>query len=132
MAKRGRKSTGDLGMVTNIPQRPDPLAHLNEAEQEVWRVVVQRMPVDWFPPETWDLLAAYCNHVVAQREIKAMSPDDEGDLMVMNRWRQMLKRESEAMTSLGTKLRITNQTRIEAKSGQRQRQNQYQDVSEDY
>lgn len=132
MAKRGRKSAGDFESVTNLPKRPEPLAHLSPDEQEVWRVVVNRMPIDWFPAETWDLLAAYCNHVVAHRNIVAMQPEDEGDLTVLDRHRRMVDRETSALARIGTKLRITTQSNTESHAEARKLRNQYKDISEDY
>jgi len=33
----------------------------------VWDATVHRLPADWFPEETWPVLAAYCSHVVTSR-----------------------------------------------------------------
>jgi hypothetical protein len=71
--KRGRKSGAELSVVTPISaSRPSPADDLSPEQAEVWRSVVTRLPQDWFPRETHDVLAAYCRHVTSHRYLTKM------------------------------------------------------------
>jgi hypothetical protein len=49
--------------------RPEPPSDLTDDQAAEWRAVVERMPADWFPRETYGLLSQYCRHVVTARRI---------------------------------------------------------------
>ena len=68
MAQRGKKSAASLEVVnhsgvTELP-RPQPLEELTDEQALEWRLIVNRLPADWFPAETHGILAQYCRHVV--------------------------------------------------------------------
>lgn len=117
--KRGRPSAASLevaapvGQVETI-QRPDAPYDLTDEQAEEWWAVVNRMSADWFPRETHGLLAQYCRHVVAARRlsqlVKACEADAELDLLRYDRLLKMQEREGRAMSSLATRLRITQQS----------------------
>src|SRR4249920_1996014 len=71
--KRGRSSPGDAQpasvMEPWVPgaQPPAPLEELGPDEAREWRNFTQRMPPDWFPAETWPLLAQLCRHICQAR-----------------------------------------------------------------
>jgi len=112
-------------------RRPDPPIELTEDEGEVWRVVVNRLPADWFPAETLPMLAQYCRHTVASRRVAAMisSLDEEcakavkdgaaqgevvlGSAKALDRLLKMQERESRCLASLATKMRISQQTQYD-------------------
>lgn len=117
MRQRGRKSAASLEVVSsNISpiERPPVPDDLTDEQAEVWRKITNRMPADWFPAETWPLLAMYCRHVVTARRVAQLieqaeeSPDTEVE--TLDRLYKMQERESRAMASLATKMRITQQT----------------------
>jgi hypothetical protein len=122
MAQRGRKSAAELAVVRQITDhRPPPPDDLTEAQAVEWRRIVARMPGDWFPIETQPLLAALCRHIVQARSIAAMISEfrpawaaEDGGLERLDRLGKMLDREHRAMSSLATKLRLTNQARYDA------------------
>jgi hypothetical protein len=118
MGARGRKSAASLEIVTasNVERyaRPLPPPELDEEQAAVWRVVVDRLPADWFPAETFPLLAAYCRHAVAARRIAELIRDAERDgefsVSDYDRLLKMQERESRALASLAVKMRISQST----------------------
>jgi hypothetical protein len=115
-----RKSAASLSVIAPLPgqRRPEPPQELTEAEAAEWRAVVERLPVDWFPRETHPLLVAYCRHVVRARLIAglingfdpASVASDEG-LRRLDKLAAMAERESKAISSLATRMRISQQSR---------------------
>lgn len=119
MRTRGRKSSAALAVVTTLPgQRPEPPAELTDEQADEWRAVVGRMPSDWFTRETHELLANYCRHVTKARTlakaIDGFDPEwlvDEDGLKRFDKLTQMAEREGRAMSSLATRMRLTQQSR---------------------
>jgi hypothetical protein len=121
MTKRGRKSASDVAvipLVSNLPPEP-PYSLQSDEAAEVWREVVSAMPSGWFPPETLELLATYCRHVVTarflSREVDRYQFDwlkIEGGIERLNKLTAMRERESRAMMSAARALRLTNQSRF--------------------
>ena len=68
MAQRGRPPSGvSLTVIgehgfEHIARAPAP-DELTAEEREEWRAIVNRLPADFFPRETWPLLAQLCRHV---------------------------------------------------------------------
>jgi hypothetical protein len=130
MKQRGRRSSASLTVVPSaiesIPRQPAP-SELTKEQVGIWRAVVAAEPADWFSGSTQPLLAQFCRHVVAARrvakmiaaletEIAAKSAEDCERLAVMlsaakvfDRLQKMQERESRAIASLATKMRITHQ-----------------------
>lgn len=104
-------------------KRPAPPAHLSKVEADIWRNVVNRLPADWFPQETHEMLAQYCRHASAARKFGAMRRDyeqrsqadfdrDEYEWLL-----RMHDREGRAMAQLATKMRLTQQSSYSEKHG---------------
>lgn len=133
MGSRGRPSAASLQVVrpASVERlvRPEAPPDLTDDQAEEWEAVVNRLPADWFPRETHPLLAQFCRHVVASRRIASMiadtespAPDEEGNVpeLDLDRWDQLLRmqeREGRALSSLATRLRITQQSTRSEKSG---------------
>ena len=124
MTKRGRPSAASLE-ISNIDlletvQRPDAPYDMTDEQTDEWWAIVNRLPADWFPRETHAMLAQYCRHVVAARKISQLVTDCESDLdMDLNRYDQLLRmqeREGRALSSLATRLRLTQQSTLTAKT----------------
>src|SRR5690606_15281507 len=123
MAQRGRKSAAALSVVSQLPgqRRPEPPDELTDEEAADWRDVVNRLPPDWFPAETHGLLVQYCRHVVKARVIAGLIQEfdiswastDEG-LARYDKLTQMAEREGRALSSLATRMRLTQQSRYRA------------------
>lgn len=118
MGIRGRKSAASLTVITpagvESGRRPKPPAELNDEQAIEWMAVVNRLPADWFPRETHPMLALYCRHVVSARRvaqlIKAAESEKDLDLETYDRLLKMQERESRAISSLATRMRISQQS----------------------
>ena len=137
MAQHGRKSSEALALASarknslvETTQRPDAPYDLTDEQATEWWAVVNRMPADWFPRETHAMLASYCRHVVSSRRVSEMihalekqieeevkSGEDKFTIMMqaskaMDRLFKMQDREGRAISSLATKMRISQQSTI--------------------
>ena len=121
MTQRGRKSGASFAVVRAIGTivRPDPMLGLTIDQSNEWVDVVNRMPADWFPRETHSILAQYCRHVVSAKRVgelieSLISGETESDnfLCDYDRLLKMQEREGRAMSSLATRMRLTNQARM--------------------
>jgi len=137
MGDRGRQSSQDLATTAKqnlvVHQRPEPLPELTPDQAAEWRAIVGRLPADWFPRETWAMLAQYCRHVVASNRIAQLiqqmeeglstmvlnttAPVDDDDdecagfsLKAYDKLLGMQEREGRAMSSLATRMRMTQQS----------------------
>ena len=119
MAKRGRESSAAAELAhfaapLTAVARPDAPYDLTDEQADEWRAVVNRMPADWFPRETWPLLAQYCRHVVNSRRVAqlvaAAEAGAELDVVTYDRLLKMQERESRCIASLATKMRVSQQT----------------------
>jgi chaperone required for assembly of F1-ATPase len=102
-------------------QRPDAPYDLTDEQSEEWWAVVNRLPADWFPRETHGVLAQYCRHVVAARRVAQLVNAEEkaGATLDLGRYDVLLKmqeREGRALSSLATRLRITQQATMSEKA----------------
>lgn len=127
MAKRGRVSAAALAIGAVAPietiQRPDAPYDLTDEESEEWWAVVNRMPADWFPRETHALLTQYCRHVVRSRRIAqliaACEASEDLDLEQYDKLLKMQEREGRAISSLATRMRITQQATVRAEKARK-------------
>jgi hypothetical protein len=121
MSKRGRKSGASLEVVRSIVTvtRPDPFPDLTTDQQNEWVDIVNRLPADWFPRESHALLAQYCRHVVSAKHVSDLIASlIDGD-MESSDWLhdydkllKMQEREGRAMSSLATRMRITQHSLV--------------------
>ena len=125
MSKPGRKSAAALSVVSNslidAVERPLPPADLTIEQKREWVEVVNRLPADWFPRETWALLSQYCRHVVAARHVaqllERVESLDEVEVEQYDRLLKMQEREGRAISSLATRMRMSQQASYDAKRG---------------
>jgi hypothetical protein len=79
---------------------------------------VNRLPAEWFPRETHAMLAAFCRHVVAARHIaQLIVAAEQRRKLNLNEYSKLLRmqeREGRAITSLATKMRISQQSTVRA------------------
>lgn len=118
MRQRGRKPAADLATVTAVQdlrrvERLMPPYGIGDEEAEVWIRVVEDQPADAFSGKDADILAAYCRHVVrGNRIMQLIAQAEAGRELDTDEYDKLLKmheRESRAMSSLATRLRITKQ-----------------------
>ena len=122
MKQRGRKSTASLTVLPTVlkPVETDAPEHLSDQEKAEWKKIVDRMPTGFFTAEMFPMLAALCQHIVSQKKISAiidgmgqMSATDPEAIKQYDRLLAMRERESRAMASFSTKLRLTPQSRYQ-------------------
>ena len=123
MKTRGRTSAAALEVAglasVESVQRPDAPYELTDEQSAEWWAVVNRLPADWFPRETHGLLAQYCRHVVAARRVAQLVAAEEAGDLDLDRYDQLLKmqeREGRALSSLATRLRITQQATVDKRT----------------
>jgi hypothetical protein len=117
MKQRGRKSAASLSLVSpsgvEVIKRPEPPDDLTDEQSHEWRAIVNRLPADWFPRETHGLLTQYCRHIVAARRlsdlIEHIERKDTIDLDEYDKALKMQEREGRAISSLATRMRISQQ-----------------------
>ena len=123
MGSRGRTSNAALTLVqggqVSAVHRPVPPNELTPEQADEWTAIVDRMPADWFRREHWPLLTAFCRHVVTHRRVENLIQREEGgkrfDVERYDRLLKMRDRESRAIASLATKMRLTHQSGIDRK-----------------
>lgn len=130
MAARGRKSAASMEITipsnVEVVHRPQPPNELTPEQQDEWHAVVERMPADWFPRETHGLLVQYCRHVIAARRIAQLIAKSEKakafDVDMYDKLLKMQEREGRAISSLATRMRITQQATVRAESARKPEQ----------
>jgi len=129
--KRGRRSSASLtvvpALVGAVPRHRAP-SELSKEQAGIWNAVVAAEPADWFSGSTRPLLVQFCRHIIAARrvaemvatleaEIAAKSAEQSERPAVMlstvktfDRLQKMQERESRAIASLATKMRVSQQS----------------------
>lgn len=116
MGTRGRKSAASLAITAPVQslERPDAPYDLTDEQSDEWWAVVNRMPADWFPRETHGMLTQYCRHVVSARRVAQLIAAEEGkkeiEIPALDQLYKMQEREGRALSSLATRMRLTQQT----------------------
>ncbi len=124
MRQRGRKSAAALSIVPIgiDAHRPKPPTHLTKPQAIIWRAIVADLPGGWITVAQEPLLAAYCRHVDAgnwlSKQIDGLD-FKAGDLPRLSRLLGMRIRETGAMMSLATKMRLTQQARMHPRTAGR-------------
>lgn len=126
MKQRGRKSAASLEVAAvslETVHRPDAPYDLTDEQSSEWWAVVNRMPADWFPRETHGMLAQYCRHVVAARRVAQLIAKAEKsktlDIEEYDRLLKMQEREGRAISSLATRMRISQQATVRAEQARK-------------
>lgn len=120
MEGRGKKSAASLSVasVSALPSRIEPPSDLTDAQAAVWRAVVSTKPPEWFDADSAPLLAEYCRAAVlcdllAVQIEAAIAGGEAGELKMLL---DMRDKESKRLVSIGTKLRLTQQSRYTPKA----------------
>jgi hypothetical protein len=103
-------------VVVNVKDhRPAPPDYLSETQKAEWLAITRRLPGEYFPRESHGLLAAYCQHVTTLQLLSAEIDryqiawtDTAEGLQRFDKLLQMRERESRALSSLATRLRISH------------------------
>lgn len=135
MQKRGRKSSASLEIATasriETVERPKCPHDLTDEESEVWFSVVNRLPADWFPAETFPILIQYCRSVVQARRVAELieratsdlDPDTKEPTLTVAGYDRLLKmqvRQSASIAMLATKMRLSQQSTTNHRGNKKQ------------
>src|SRR5690625_6793841 len=113
MKQRGRKSAGELAVVSpvRVHPRPDAPVELTPEQAYVWNEVVDALPADWFPAETHPLLIQYCRHTIEARRIAQLIDQEcareELDVATYAALLRMQARETAAVKSMAFSRRLS-------------------------
>jgi hypothetical protein len=120
-----RKSAASLAIVREVGPvvRLMPPAGLSAWERGLWLDVVNGKPAEWFAAEHEPLLRQYVKHAatarVLQAQIDEFDPEwlkDDDGLRRYDRLLSAHEREGRAMTSIATKMRLTQQSQYGARA----------------
>jgi hypothetical protein len=123
MMQRGRKglARSETPGAVAVVDRPEAPLDLTPEETDEWHAVVDAMPADWFPRETWSLLRQWCRHTVCARRvaqlIDAEMSREELDLAAIKDLTGMQHRETTALKALAAAMRLAQQSTYNAKNG---------------
>lgn len=98
-------------------ERPAPPVDFDNYEASIWNKIVNSMPADWFNIGSVPLLTQYIRHTVASQNLAQLITDvtSDPDELNVKKYITLLraqKEESAILSSLATKLRISNQSLI--------------------
>ncbi len=122
-----------MALVVSLPgQRPDPPEKLSDLEREVWRRIVATKPSEWFTPDSQPLLIEYCRAVIFADELaealaKVVGVPEGDELDPWLRLRARQDQNARLLTTLATKMRLTQQSRWTAPSAATAQKNTAQD-----
>src|SRR5687768_393575 len=111
-----KKSIAALSAVPPHLTRPKPPSELTDEQRELWRSIVATKPADWFGRDSQPLLVQYCRHQARAAAIAKMIEDaveDGGNLRTLFNMESV---QSRAIAMLGTRLRLTPQSRYTSRS----------------
>ena len=123
MQQRGRKSLAQIETpgAVSVMRRPDAPLELTPEETDAWRAIIDAMPADWFPQESWPLLKQYCRHEVCARRlaqlIDAEMSRDPLDQASLKDLLGMQAKETAALKALAASMRLSQQSTYNAQSG---------------
>jgi hypothetical protein len=117
-----RRSAASLAVARpELGSKASPPHALSERQRALWLQIVKSKPAEWFGPETHPMLAALVAHVetfeLLEREFRGLEKVDTADRLAwLDRLSKLRDRESRAIATLSTKLRLTNQSRYTPKA----------------
>jgi hypothetical protein len=123
MTQRGRRSVASLSVAPIGERRPPPPDTLTPAQADIWRRIVGVYPPEYFRPDSFDLLSAYCQHVdtaaMLNCEIDRFKPGWLSDEDGLKRYKTLLEcrdRESRTTMALARSMRLTHQSKYTDKA----------------
>lgn len=109
------------GDIVSIPRATKPPDELTPEQKVIWWAIVNKLPADHFPPSTHLILAEYVRHAVTAKRIahlkNKIEHTDTLDLEEYHLLCKMAEAESRTLASLGTKMRMTQQSIYSARKG---------------
>jgi hypothetical protein len=121
MKQRGKKSATAVATqeAVAVVNRPEPPLDLAPEEADVWSEIVDAMPADWFPRETWPLLKQYCRHAIMARRaaqlIDQASARNDLDIAELKELAKMQRDETSALKAMAASMRLSQQASYSAR-----------------
>jgi len=121
MRQRGKKSAAAVATreAVAVVNRPEPPLELSPEEADVWAEIVDAMPADWFPRETWPLLKQYCRHTVTARRVAQLidqaSAREDLDIAEMKELLAMQAKETASLKAMAASMRLSQQASYSAR-----------------
>lgn len=119
MIQRGRRGVAALTApvatgVTTLIERPEAPLELTPEQADVWRQIVDSLPADWFPRETWPLLSQYCRHTIEARRIGQLIDQacalPDLDVAAYGELLKLQRQETGALKVLAASMRLAQQS----------------------
>jgi hypothetical protein len=118
--KRGRKSMAELVIGPVTVTRLEPPYSLTNSEIEVWRMITNAMPADFFSPSHIPLMTQLCRHCVTADRIKLLIEQacrkKTIDPEYLQKWLAAQNSETSAIVRLMRSLRLSPQSVYRAES----------------
>lgn len=121
MKQRGKQSAAAMATqgAVAVVRRPDAPLDLSSEEGDVWTEIVDAMPADWFPRETWPLLRQYCRHTVTARRVSQLidqaSAREDLDLAEFKELLALQAKETSALKAMAASMRLSQQASYSAR-----------------
>jgi phage terminase small subunit len=120
----GKRSAASLSIISgSFSQLPQPPDHLTPSQAQIWAAVVATKPHDWFQADSFPVLSDYCRAIDMDNEMAdAVNGYDRAALTGfegLQTWKALIKMQRDQqkhVAMLATKLRLTPQSRYNAKS----------------
>lgn len=124
MGERGPQPENQMTVILpRAPERPKPFSKMTHAAKAVWRRIVDDLPAGFYANHELDQLRAYCEAAALNaKAISEMAKRDGGVVVDVqfnsntipqkSHWFGIWKETSSTMGSLGTKLRISKNSKL--------------------
>jgi hypothetical protein len=117
MGARGPQAQASQGLTViggggiEAVRRPDPPRELTDEMAHEWRMIVNRLPADWFPAETWPMLIQYCTHIVRSRRLRSLvtrmeTSSEEFDPVHYARLLDSEQKQTREISNLAVRMRL--------------------------
>lgn len=110
MPRKSSQSLTAPGLVA-VDTRPNPPEVLTQEEAEIWCRVVDTKPANWFDAASAPILTEYCRAVAMSDYLTTQCENSKADPATFIQYVKLRHQESMRVASLGTKLRLTQQSR---------------------
>lgn len=120
-----RKSVADLSVARDpveLDRRLPPPQELTPTQAVIWNAVVATKPADWFQADCAALLVAYCRHITTARnldqyidQLESEGISEPSEMRLYKQLLEMREKQTRAISTVGTKLRLTPQSRYDEK-----------------
>jgi len=119
MGRRGRTSRAALSVVPPVGslERAAVPKELTVEEAVEWRILINAVSADQYPPDTHAALVQLCRHTVNARRVADLKRHvaEQGDVDAELKLMKVEEEQSRVIVSIMTKLRLTPQSRYDAK-----------------